>query len=138
MFPRIPAILIALGFALVIGGQAAAAPCAAPVGTAVTLRSTDFDPDVFVWDSKTRVAEYAGGHWKNTSDVMNHTLLAKPNTKAVIVACEADKVRSRYADALEDSIGVRILSGINKGKYGWVTSEDVHGPALRTASVASP
>ena len=39
-----------------------AAPCGAvPVGHAVYLKSGELDPDVFVWDTKQRVIDYAGG-----------------------------------------------------------------------------
>lgn len=96
----------------------------------VVLRSTDLDPDVFVWDAKQRAIDYAGGMWASTNEVMNHTTLAKPGTRAVVVACEAGAMRSKYAHELLDAIGVKIINGPNRGRYGWVTSEDVHAPAV--------
>jgi len=84
------------------------------------------DPNVFVWDSRVRVVDYAAGHWRTTSDVLSHTLLSVPGTRAVIVACDQDAVKSRYANDVLDAIGVKIVSGPFRGRFGWVTSEDVH------------
>ena len=125
------AFFIAIGSVIAPIAPVSPAPCALAVGTPVTLRSTDFDPDVFVWDTRQRAIEYAGGHWKNTSDVMNHTLLAKPGTRAIVVACEAGSAQSRYANALEDTVGLKITAGPYRGKFGWVTAEDIHSPSLR-------
>jgi hypothetical protein len=99
-----------------------------PLGGRVVLKSSDLDPDVFVWDSKARVADYASGNWRNTHDVIVHTLLAKPGTSALIVACHKDMIRSRYANETLDAVGIRLVSGPYHGRYGWVTSEDVHAP----------
>ncbi|HEX3550616.1 MAG TPA: hypothetical protein VHT53_09575 [Candidatus Elarobacter sp.] len=107
-----------------------AAPCGVPVGHAVFLKSTELDPDVFVWDAKQRVIDYASGHWGDTHDVMVHTVLAKPGTRAVIVQCGAGLVHREGADA-RDAIGIKVVNGPNKGRYGWVTSDDVHEVALR-------
>lgn len=108
-----------------------AVPCALGVGQAVSLKSTDLDPDVFVWDSKQRAVEYAAGYWKDTRDVLAHSLLAKPGTRAMVVQCAPGAIHSKYASDLEDAIGVRIQNGPNKGRYGWVTSEDVHELLVR-------
>lgn len=108
---------------------ALAAPCETVVsGQPVILKSADMDPDVFVWDSRGRVVEYSSGYWKNTSDVMSHTLLSKPGTRAVIVACDKSAVHSKFANDILDAVGIKIVSGPNRGRYGWVTSEDIHAP----------
>jgi hypothetical protein len=107
-----------------------AAPCGVPVGHAVFLKSGDLDPDVFVWDAKQRVIDYANGYWRDSHDVVLHTVLAKPGTHAVIVQCQANLVRKDGNDA-RDAIGVRLTNGPNKGHYGWVTSDDVHEIAKR-------
>ncbi len=96
------------------------------VGGQVVLKSADLDPDVFVWDSKSRAADYASGNWRDTHDVLTHTLLAKPGTHAQIISCQKDLIRSRYANETLDAVGIRLLSGPYHGRYGWVTSEDVH------------
>lgn len=90
------------------------------------LKSTDLDPDVFVWDSRERVIEYAAGYWRNTHDVLAHSLLAKPGTRARVISCVAGVVHSKYASERQDAVGVRLVNGPSRGRYGWVTSEDVH------------
>lgn len=107
-----------------------AAPCGVSVGRAVVLKSGDLDPDVFVWDAKQRVVDYATGHWGDTHDVLAHTLLAKPGTRAVIIECRPGLVRREGAEA-RDAIGIRLVNGPNKGRYGWVTSDDIHEIANR-------
>jgi hypothetical protein len=102
-----------------------AAPCGVPVGRAVFLKSGDIDPDVFVWDAKQRVVDYAMGHWRDSHDVLVHTMLAKPGTKARVVQCHPALVHRDGYDA-KDAIGIRIVNGPNKGRYGWVTSDDIH------------
>jgi hypothetical protein len=102
------------------------------------LKSAELDPDVFVWDAQERVVEYAGGYWRDTHDVLTHTLLAKPGTRAVVVQCTAGAVRPKYAADSRDAIGIRLVNGPNKGRYGWVTSEDIHevpdGPRAHVAT----
>ncbi len=103
---------------------ATAAPCAQSAGTAIVLKSADIDPDVFVWDSKQRVVNYAGGFWGSTRDVLVHSVLAKPGTRAVIVQCDPGIVKPKYVSETLDAVGVRLTNGPNKGHYGWVTSQD--------------
>ncbi len=95
-------------------------------GGQVVLKSIDLDPDVFVWDSRTRAVDYASGTWRNTREVLSHTLLAKPGTHALVITCEKNMIRSRYANETLDAVGVRLVTGPYQGRYGWVTSEDVH------------
>jgi hypothetical protein len=121
----------ALALLCALSTPALAAPCGVPVGHAVTLKSTDIDPDVFVWDTKQRVVDYAGGIWRDTHDVLSHTVLAKPGTRAVIVQCDAGAVRPKYNADHRDAIGIKLVNGPNKGRYGWVTSEDIHEIARR-------
>ena len=101
-------------------------------GGQVVLKSSDLDPDVFVWDSKARVADYAAGNWRTARDVITHTVLAEPGTRALVVSCQKDLIRSRYANELLDAVGIRLVTGPYQGRYGWVTSEDVHA-ALKAA-----
>jgi hypothetical protein len=119
------ALLAALGFPV------QAAPCGSiPVGHTVYLKSGELDPDVFVWDAKHRVVDYASGNWGDSHEVIVHTLLAKPGTRAVIVQCYPGIVRTKSGDA-RDAVGIRVTNGPGKGRYGWVTSEDVHEIAKR-------
>lgn len=96
----------------------------------MVLKSADIDPDVFVWDARQRVVDYAGGAW-GTQEVLAHTVLAKPGTRAVVVQCTAAAVHKKYTADPRDAIGIRLVNGPNKGRYGWVTSDDVHEIAAR-------
>lgn len=104
---------------------AAATPCLV-AGTEVVLRSNEYDPDVFVWDSRQRVIDYIEGPGKTTEAVLHHTRLSRPGTRALIIACAPNVARSRDPERLENAIGIKILSGPHRGHYGWVVSEDVH------------
>ena len=89
------------------------------------LKSAEIDPDVFVWDSKQRVVDYAAGAWRSTHEVLVHTVLAKPGTRAMVVQCDGGVVRQKYVSETLDAIGIRLLNGPNNGHYGWVTSQDI-------------
>lgn len=90
------------------------------------LRSSDFDPDVLVWDSRQRVIDYTAGSIRNASDVLGHTLLSKSGTRAIVVACDAGSVKPSYAAGPQDAVGIKITSGPHRGRYGWVASGDAH------------
>lgn len=117
--------------AAALSSSATAASCSQPPGRAVVLKSVEIDPDVFVWDSKQRVVDYAAGFWKSSQDVMTHSMLAKPGTRAVVVQCDPGVVKPKYVSDALDAVGVRLMNGPNKGRYGWVTSQDVRA-LLRT------
>ncbi len=90
---------ILLGACTCAASALAAAPaCAVAAGESVTLRSSDFDPDVLVWDSRQRAIDYVPGS-------------SKP----------------RYANVALDTVGIKITTGPHKGRYGWVTSGDMRG-----------
>jgi len=117
----------------VTASPADAAPCSLTTGAAVVLRASDFDPDVLVWDSRQREIDYVSGNMKNTSEVLSHTLLSTPGTRAVVVACDPGSSKPRYASGAEDTVGIKITSGPNRGRYGWVSSGDAH--AASTAQI---
>jgi hypothetical protein len=100
--------------------------CTLSSGAAVVLRSSDFDPDVLVWDSRQRAIDYVNGSMKSTNEVLTHTVLSKPGTRAIVVACDPGSSKPRYSAAAEDTVGIRITSGPNRGRYGWVSSGDAH------------
>jgi hypothetical protein len=95
------------------------------------LKSSDFDPDVLVWDTRQRAIGYAAGLVRSSDEVLAHTVLASPGTRALVLACDAGSSRPKYSSAAEDTIGLRISSGPRKGHYGWVASGDVI--SLRTS-----
>jgi hypothetical protein len=120
----IAAVLMAV---CMCGSPAAASTCSLPNGAAIVLRSSDFDPDVLVWDSRQREIDYVGGNMKSVDDVLTHTVLSKPGTRAVVVACDPGSSKPRYSALREDTVGIKITTGPNRGRYGWISSGDAHG-----------
>jgi hypothetical protein len=112
-----------------VAGVAAADPpppvCAVAVGEPIMLRSSDFDPDVLVWDSRQRAIDYAAGSVHSASDVLNHTLLSRPGTRAIVLTCLAGTVKPKYSPGTLDTVGLMITSGPQRGRYGWVSSDDI-------------
>ena len=98
------------------------------------LRSSDFDPDVLVWDSRQRAIDYVAGNFKNMSELLVHTILSKPGTKAIVTACDPGSSKPRYSSVAEDTVGVKITTGPNKGRYGWVSSGDTRSGAPSMAA----
>jgi hypothetical protein len=119
--PALAAVALALfGFV-----PAFADACSVAVGQRIMLASNAADPDVFVWDAKTRLLDFELNSWRSTKDVMEHTAIAKPGTLAIVTQCEAEVVRSKMLPGLQDAIGLRLLSGPSRGAYGWVPGEDI-------------
>ena len=115
-----------LAAACVSASPVGASSCTLSVGESVILRSSDFDPDVLVWDSRQHAIEYVSGGIKSTSVVLTHTVLSKPGTHAIVIACDAGSSKPRYSALAEDTIGIKITSGPNRGRYGWISSGDAH------------
>ena len=137
--PAAVALVFAFGVATGIATADAPPPiCAVAVGEPIMLRSSDFDPDVLVWDSRQRAIDYAGGNVHNATDVLNHTLLSRPGTRAIVLACLASTVRPRYTTDSLDTVGVKITTGPQRGRYGWVSSDDIRGGHTSQASAAPP
>jgi hypothetical protein len=132
------AVVTSVGIAAAAAATAATAatpsPCGVSVGEAVVLRSSDFDPDVLVWDARQRAIDYAAGNVHDASDVLTHTVLSRPGTRAVVVACLPASARPKYTSDVLDTIGVKITSGPYRGRYGWVTSDDVRTGRLSEAA----
>ena len=103
-----------------------AASCAVNVGWRVVLASDAVDPDVFVWDSRGRLIDYAAGQWGNTQTIFAHTMLAQPGTQALVVTCAPGQAHPKYSSTDEDLVGVKVLTGQFRGRYGWVLASDTH------------
>lgn len=119
----VAALLAAL---YVSASPADAGSCALSTGAAIVLRSSDFDPDVLVWDSRQHAIDYVSGNIKNASEVITHTVLSKSGTHAVVVACDPLSSKPRYSAVAQDTVGIKLTSGPNRGRYGWVSSGDAH------------
>lgn len=109
---------------------AQAAGCHAVRGIRITLFGGVDDPDVLVWDSRDRLTAFASGSSDARKFLLPHALLARPGTPAVVQGCEAAAVHSKFRMDAEDAVGVKILGGEYRGRYGWVESSDVHGPGI--------
>jgi hypothetical protein len=120
-------MLRALAFAVVV------MTCHASQGMHVMLFGGVDDPDVLVWDSRDRLVSYAGGSSDSRKFLLPHALLTRPGTKAVVVSCRAGVVHSKFSVDAEDAVGVLILSGRYRGRYGWVSSSDIHGRGIPEA-----
>jgi hypothetical protein len=110
-----------------------AAACGPRLGERVILKSSALDPDVFFWDTRRRMIEYAAGVWSDTKVLAGHAVLLKPGTLAITTACLNAAVHPAYASETQDAIGVRLIDGPYHGRYGWVPGGDVH--PLRAALV---
>ncbi len=104
----------------------AGAECETGPGGRVVLESDAVDPDVFLWDSRGRLAEYAAGEWGNTRAIFAHTLLAEPGTQALVVSCVRAAAHPKFGAGDEAAIGVKVMTGRYKGRFGWVLSSDIH------------
>lgn len=122
---------------LVPCAASAAEPCSVVAGQPVILMSSELDPDVFVWDARQRATDYAGGFYKNASDVMVHTVISKPGTRALVVSCIHGGAQAKFTKRPIDVIGLKLLTGPDRGRYGWVTAEDVHLPQSTSALTAA-
>jgi hypothetical protein len=123
--------------ALLAGAMAAYAPaaqqCRAARGMQVTLFGGVDDPDVLVWDSRERLISYGAGSTDTRKFLLPHALLNRPGTRAVVEICLGGAVHSKFGMDADDAVGVRIVSGRYRGRYGWVSSSDIHAPGLPEA-----
>ena len=111
-------------------GTGIAGQCHAAHGMHVTLFGGVDDPDVLVWDSRDRLVTFAGGSSDTRKFLLPHALLTRPGTPAVVQECVAGLVLAKFRTDPEDAIGVLIMGGKYRGRYGWVSSSDVHGPGI--------
>ena len=122
--------VIAVLFLLLASPAVALSQCHAARGMQITLFGGVDDPDVLVWDSRDRLVSYAAGSSDSRKFLLPHAILNRPGTRAVVVACRADEVHSKFRMDPEDAVGVLILNGKYRGRYGWVSSYDIHGRGI--------
>lgn len=121
------AIMTAAIFVLATGAVFATATCTVSRGTAVVLFGGVDDPDVLVWDSRSRLVSYAAGSSDTRRFLLPHALLSRPGTKAVVQYCISGIVHPKFGMDAADAVGVLIVSGKYRGRYGWVSSSDIRG-----------
>lgn len=112
------------------GAHAALGACSIARGEHVALFGGVDDPDVLVWDSRDRLLEYAEGSEDTRGFLLPHAMLNRPGTIAVVQECVAKVVHSKFQVVVEDAVGVLILSGPYRGRYGWVSSSDLRGRGI--------
>jgi hypothetical protein len=123
---RSTSIVAAILFLFAQPARSDGAGCVGAVKRHAILASDAVDPDVFVWDRRLVLVRYSSGVWMATYRILRHTLLEKPGTHAVVVSCVPYAVHSRFSGTVQDAVGIRILGGQDRGRYGWVVEEDVH------------
>ncbi len=94
-------------------------------GTKVALLGSADDPDVFVWDSRYRLAVYQTGTYDAARALLPHAWVLHPGTRAVVVACAPGYVHPRFSAGTDDAVGIILLSGPYRGRSGWVTASDL-------------
>lgn len=126
-------VAVLLLLMLIAGSAGYADQCRATNGMQVTLFGGVDDPDVLVWDSRARLLTYSSGSSDTRKFLLPHALLTRPGTRAVVVNCYFGLVHAKFRMDAEDAIGVQILSGQYRGRYGWVSSADIHGRGIPEA-----
>lgn len=125
-------LLVAVLFIALAGG-AAARQCYASRGMHVTLFGGVDDPDVLVWDSRDRLISYGAGSADARTFLLPHALLNRPGTRAIVQECAGGVVHSKFHMDADDAVGVLIVSGKYRGRYGWVSSSDIRGKGIPEA-----
>jgi len=95
-------------------------------GSQIALFSSNYDPDVLVWDSRGRLLTYATDSYQLAKMLLSHAILARAGTLAVVTECHRNAVHQKYRPAASDVVVVRMTSGEYRGRHGWVMVEDVH------------
>lgn len=127
------ALLAAALFACALACASAVQQCHASRGMQITLFGGVDDPDVLVWDSRDRLISYGAGSADTRKFLLPHAFLNRPGTRAVVQTCIGGAVHSKFRMDADDAIGVLILTGKYRGRYGWVSSADIHGQGIPEA-----
>lgn len=104
---------------------AGASACGYAIGERVALLGEGDDPDVFLWDSRFRLAAYQTGSWDVDRALLPHARLIAAGTRAVVIACVPNFVHPKYRSGTDDAVGVRISHGRLKGTTGWALGADL-------------
>jgi hypothetical protein len=126
-------LFLAVAAALALPAHAANT-CTAGRGMHVTLFGGVDDPDVLVWDSRDRLITYSGGSSDTRAFLLPHAILNRPGTKAIVENCFASIVHPKFRMDSADAVGVLIITGRYRGRYGWVSSSDIHAPGIPEAA----
>jgi len=91
----------------------------------VILYGTSEDPDVFLWDDRTKMRDYEDGSFDQQNMLLPHARLLSPGTRAIVELCISNYVEPNYMKSPVDAIGVLIITGPMRGRYGWISSGDI-------------
>lgn len=119
-------LLLAVLLIAAVNSGAVQRGCALRHGTHVRLFGGVDDPDVLVWDSRDRLIAYAGGSSDTRAFLLPHSLLNRPGTGAMVQSCVGGVVHSKFGMDAADAVGILILTGAYRGRYGWVSGLDAH------------
>lgn len=103
----------------------ATASAACRVHTRVVLFGIGDDPGVFLWDSRFRLRAYHMASFDEAQALVRHASLISPGTRAEVLACWANFVQPKYRLSPDDAVDVRVLTGAQRGRTGWVLGSDV-------------
>jgi hypothetical protein len=118
------ALLLLLLFGLICG-VARAGGCPMQRYDRVVLFGTSDDPDVLLWDTRIRMRGYVDGSFDEMNALLPHARLLAPGTRAVVDACIGSYVQPSYMKSPDDAIGIFVLTGPLKGRYGWILGSDI-------------
>jgi len=114
------------------------ADCATMPGNQIALFSSNYDPDVLVWDSRRRLLSYSTDSYQVAKLLLPHAILARAGTLAVVTSCHRNAIHQKFSSRSSDIIGVKMTSGEYRGRTGWVIMEDVHVVGLRATHRQHP
>ncbi len=124
-YPRSAAALLAFSLCAVMACSGALADCNITSGERVVLFSTSYDPDVLIWDSRSRLIDYAAAPWQTARALLPHALLARAGTKAMVLQCQGNVIHPKYRMASQDAVGIKVTSGPYRGRFGWIAIDDL-------------
>jgi len=118
------AAVLLVAFAGALTG-ASPADCRMHLREKVVLLGGMDDPEVFVWDSRFRLAAYQTGTYDVAKSLLPHAWVIPPGTRAIVIACVPNFVHPRYRSYTDDALGIIMLNGPRRGRSGWVMSRDL-------------
>lgn len=91
----------------------------------VILYGTSEDPDIFLWDNRTKMRDYVAGSFDQMNRLLPHARLLGPGTRAIVQLCISNYMEPSYMGSPVDAVGVLIVTGPNRGRYGWISASDI-------------
>ncbi len=114
-----------LALVAALSSSPASASCHVHPRQRVVLYGTGDDPGVFVWDSRFGLRAYHLATFDEAQEMLPRALLVAGGTRAVVLRCIADFVVAPFGLGVEDAFEVKIVTGPQRGRSGWVSGSDV-------------